>query len=526
MNAVYKLRSLSKKLTGRSPRELQVRSWQEISKRADLLRSRLGLQPSRSRTRSDSEFHARFFFSPTDLPGIMNLLAARLPREAAAIVRQAESICRHRFDLLGYERLEYGAEIDWHLDAASGKRAPRRPWYQIRYLDFDEVGDSKVTWELNRHQHLVTLAKAYRLTNNTCYSAEIVGQWRHWQQENPYPIGINWASSLEVAFRSLSWLWVRQLLAGSPDLPESFLAELEHALTVNARHVEKYLSTYFSPNTHLLGEGVALFFVGTLCPEFAASPRWQRKGWQIVLEASRRQVRSDGMHYEQSTYYHVYALDFFLHARILAAVNGVKVPPTFDETLVRMLEFLALLGQAGAVSRLGDDDGGRVFDPRRNRSEHLLDPLSTGAVLFGRRDFKAAVGSLREETLWLLGKQAVADFERLPEAAPECRSGSFRESGIYVLASPFPSPHQLVLDAGPHGGGSAGHGHADALSIHLSGGGREWLADPGTGVYVSPDSERDRFRGTFAHNTLQVDNKEQAEPLTPFQWRQILDSRV
>ena len=76
---------------------------------------------------------------------------------------QAEKICRHRFDLLGYKDLDFGSPIDWHFDPVHHKRSPRKPWYQIPFLDFDQVGDHKIVWELNRHQHLVTLAEAWRL---------------------------------------------------------------------------------------------------------------------------------------------------------------------------------------------------------------------------------------------------------------------------------------------------------------------------------------------------------------------------
>ena len=72
---------------------------------------------------------------------------------------------------------------------------------------------------------------------------------------------------------------------------------------------------------------------------------------------------------------------------------------------------------------------------------------------------------------------------------------------------------QLFIDTGPHG---AGHGHADALSIQLITDGRPVLIDSGTCCYVCP--ERDRFRGTAAHNTLQVDGRDQAEPNGPFAW--------
>src|SRR4029077_8029912 len=98
----------------------------------------------------------------------------------------------------------------------------------------------------------------------------------------------------------------------------------------------------------------------------------------------------------------VYASDFFLHAAVLASVNQIPTSVQFDRTVERMLEALSVLARGGIVPQIGDDDGGRLFDPSRNRRAHLLDPLATGAVLFGRGDFKTVAGGAREETLWLL----------------------------------------------------------------------------------------------------------------------------
>src|SRR6185437_15379030 len=99
-------------------------------------------------------------------------------------------------------------------------------------------------------------------------------------------------------------------------------------------------------------------------------------------------VRADGLHFEQSLYYHVYAIDFFLHARILAARNGIAIPSDYDATIERMLNAMAVLGRTGHVPRIGDDDGDRLFDGQRNRPGHMLDPLATGAILYRRGDFK------------------------------------------------------------------------------------------------------------------------------------------
>lgn len=496
--------------------ELRFRIRQEFSKRQDRWLSLFGWTFPATRQLLYGVKPGAFFFSPCDVAERIRLVCQRLPEQANQIVRGAERLVQHRFDLLGYTDLSYGSPIDWHFDPVHGKRAPRKAFYRVQYLNFAEVGDSKITWELNRHQHFLTLAKAYRLTGDTRFVDEILRQWRHWWAENPYPIGINWASSLEVAFRSLSWLWTMYLLGGASGLPD-FRGEWLRGLALHGRHIERYLSTYFSRNTHLLGEGVGLFFLGVLCPELPDAERWRKAGWKIVLEEARHQVRADGFHFEQSTYYHVYALDFFLHAAVLANLNNVPVPKEFEETLQRMLVALQLLGRGGTAPRVGDDDGGRLFDPRRNGSEHLLDPLSTGAILFHRGDFKAAAKSLREETIWLLGPEGASVWDELEANPANMNSTALPDAGFYLLSADKP-PTQLVVDCGPMGAESGGHSHADLLSVTLESDGHALLIDPGTCEYVGDGGDRNLFRGTPMHNTLTVDGVSQASPATAFSW--------
>ena len=497
--------------------ELTDRIRQQVQKRADAILFGLGIAPSRREINAREVASRRFFFQSEKIPQYLNLLRERMPQQTEAIVKTAEKICQHRFDLLGYQDLDYGPEIDWHLDRVHGKQAPRDLWFKIHYLDFASVGDAKVTWELNRHQHLITLAKAYRLTDDDRFAVELIAQWRHWQKENPYPRGINWASNLEVAFRSLSWLWVYFLLEGTPSITPEFREEWLRAMALNGRHIELYLSTYFSPNTHLLGEAVALFFIGTLCPELRSSQRWMRRGRDILLRESERQVRQDGFYFEQSTYYHVYALDLLLHAVVLASLNNMPFPTECYGRLEQMLDALAVLCRAGSPPRWGDDDGGRVFDPQRNRAKHLSDPHATGAVLFGRSDFKFLADGLREETIWLLGEQGAAEFDRIEAKRPVMSSIALRETGLYVMSC-SDGKLQAVIDAGPQGALGAGHGHADALSLTLHADGQELLGDPGTYTYVSAGTEREQFRGTAAHNTIQVDGHSQSISRGPFAW--------
>jgi len=496
--------------------ELRDRLEQGLAKRVDYARYRMGKMAGGD-WQPDLATSGRFFFTEDERPSRVALLRQHLPATAERILQRANEICEHRFSLLGYPALPYGQPIDWHLDAVHGKRAPLRVWYKIPFLQFAEVGDHKVIWELNRHQHLVVLAKAWLLSGERKYLTELLAQWEDWQRSNPYPLGINWASSLEVAFRSVSWLWAWHLIRGAPDLPPSFPERLARALRLHGWYIDRYLSTYFSPNTHLLGEGFALFCLGTLAPAIPEAARWQGRGWEIVCNAARQQVRPDGVYFEQALYYHVYALDFFLHARALAAGNQVAVPAEYDATVRKMLDVVQALGQAGPPPGFGDDDGGRLFDPARNRSEHVSDPLALGRVQYGDDHLRAA--ELTEESLWLFGEQAVSQLSGRSSKG-EISSAAFEAGGIYVLGDGSESA-LMTLDAGPQGTGRCGHGHADALSLRLSVAGRPVLVDSGTYVYMDEQDARTRFRGTAAHNTLRVDGRDQAEAAGPFAWNAI-----
>jgi hypothetical protein len=535
--------------------EVRVRLGQEFHKHGDLLLHRMGVQDGAIRLQSDSATRpGQFFFSGGESLERADLLRKHLPDEAAEILRDADEICGHRFQLLGYENLDFNPnsgsaqgkdsdnKIDWHLDPIHGKRAPLDPWFKIRFLDFAVVGDHKVTWELNRHQHLVTLAKARLLSGDEKYTRELVAQWRSWIKANPYPLGINWASALEVAFRSLSWIWVDHLLAscvvaglrpaGKGQSPATtaevgeyteFRTELLPALAFHGRYIERYLSTYFSPNTHLLGEAVALFFLGTLYPQMPGAARWKESGWRILLHEAGRQVRPDGVYFEQSLHYHVYALDFFLYARLLAARNGTEIPPAYDAVLGRMLDVVAALAQAGPAEGFGDDDGGRLFNPRRNRTEQMTDPLALGAVMYTSEMCPGAIAAARltEEAIWLFGDQA-AEKLTSTEKCVRAHSTAFPDGGLYVLADSQPYAQAMAVDAGPQGLGRSGHGHADALSLRLTMDGRRWLVDAGTGAYISKDpADRNTFRGTGAHNTMRVDGMDQAVADKPFSWTHI-----
>ncbi|HXK03281.1 MAG TPA: alginate lyase family protein, partial [Verrucomicrobiae bacterium] len=292
-------------------------------------------------------------------------------------------------------------------------------------------------------------------------------------------------------------------------MPEPLRARFLTELYRHGRFLELNLSIYFSPNTHLLGEAVALHALGTWFPEWPRSRRWRETGGRITAEEMQRQVRDDGCHFEQSIYYHVYALDFFLLHRVLAGGSA-----GYDERLQRMAEFLqAVMGPSGMLPLIGDDDGGRLFHPYGDRTQFGRATMATCAALFQRPEWLRTREDLLPQAAWWLDTNG-PDLQ--PTTAARFESRVFRDSGFAVMAS---GGTHILVKAGGFGEGSGGHSHSDALSLVVRLGDREILIDPGTFTYVADPAERDRFRGSAAHSTIAIDGRDQAVPAGPFRWR-------
>ena len=431
-----------------------------------------------------------------------------------------------RFDLLGYHDLSWGTPIAWQREPLAGIPSPRVHWSRVRYLDPTVVGDHKLLWELNRHQVLVTFAQAACLTGESRWSEACFGWLEDWMSDNPPALGVNWASSLEVAFRAMAWIWALRLLDRPP--PPALAVRIAGHLHHAGRHLERYLSTWFSPNTHLTGEALGLLYLGTQLPQFRDATRWRDLGWGILRDEVERHIQRDGVYFEHATWYHRYTVDFYLHAIVLAERNGLPVPPAMRERLGLALEHLASLTRPdGTMPLIGDDDGGKlaILDGRGARETGAA--LAQGAVLFGRSDLAKVAGTPGAELAWVLGAEGVAAFRRLHAVPPAWLSRAFPDAGCFVLRDGWDAgSSMMVVDCGAHGALNCGHAHADALAFDLAVQGVAVLVDPGTFTYTAPADRRDAFRATFAHNTVTLDGRSSSIMAGPFQWKRVATVRV
>jgi hypothetical protein len=464
-------------------------------------------------------FATRFYVAE-DRHSLRSLVQQQFPAWQNRAVREADALCQHRVELLGYGEVDLGPSIDWHRDPVTGAIWPRRFWADYDPVNDASNGDSKIIHELNRHQHLPRLAKAYYLTGEERYAREAITQIESWIEQNPAGLGINWHSSLEIAIRALSWMWTIFFLLPSPAFTQTFARRMMQSLQAQLRHVSAYPSLYSSPNTHLIGEATALFVAGLLLDGLGEASTWRDFGADLLVHEASRQILDDGVHCELSTCYHCYATDFYLQALILARRNHFDFRSALSGKVAAMLEYVMHMTRPdGTLPQLGDDDGGRALALDRRDYRSYVDGLCVGAVLFERPDFKWQSRDYCEEAFWLLGEAGWRNYHALPAALPEGNSRVFTSAGYLIHRTGWSgSDSHTVFDCGGLGAPTGGHGHADALSLVIFSAGHELLVDPGTGVYNGNAESRRYFRSTAAHNTVVVDGRDQSQQAGTFQW--------
>jgi Heparinase II/III-like protein/Heparinase II/III N-terminus len=426
---------------------------------------------------------------------------------------------------------------DWNRDPLTGISAPLIFGKAIDYRDERLVGNIKYLWEPNRHLELVTLAQAWALSEDERYLYE-VGRWiDSWLTQCAYPMGPNWASSLEAGIRLINWSLAWQLIGrGSSPLfagerGRELLGRWLRSVYQHVHFIRHYYSLYSSANNHLVGEAAGLFVATRTWPYWEDFESWGREAQRLLIEAARVQNHPDGVNREQAIAYQQYVLDFFLISALASRNGGTGFPDEYWRTIESMIGYIhAVMDVAGNVPMIGDaDDGFAVRLSQEPGFSPYRSLLATGAILFDCPRFATKSGGMDDKTRFLLGD---GEAWRAPSSPAGERAGGgrreFPEGGYYILGRDLDTEDEirLLVDAGPLGYLSlAAHGHADALSFVLSVAGREILVDPGTYSYHTEAKWRRYFRGTGAHNTVRVDGCDQSVQGGNFLWLRHARSR-
>ena len=447
---------------------------------------------------------------------------SKLGAGPASTVEAAESVLEGNVPAFGWTTIDIGEAPDWLRDPVSGGRWPLEFWADVAFRETGGLADPRYVWEVNRHHHLVTLARGHVLSGEARFAERVWRDIVSWIEANPPLFGINWSSPLEIAIRLMSWAMALDLI-GADGAQEGDAALVVASVSLQVGHLSDNLSVYASSrNNHLIGEAVGLLVTGAKFPFLRRSQRLSRAGKRVLERELIAQVSADGVTREQAFQYQSFVMEFALLGLAASAAMGTSLAPDCVERIGGMSRFLSNVSGIGGVPPcVGDGDGGRALGLSDNAGRQAAEAVVAGALAAGETPSGSFVAVDLAPALWLLGPDAVDDLagrrtngrELIEEEAASCL---FAEGGYFVPSS---KKQHGVIDCGPLGYLSiAAHGHADCLSLCVSHRGRWVLVDPGTFCYHRDALWRDHFRSTLAHNTVSVDGLSQSKMLGPFMW--------
>ncbi|MBC8473737.1 MAG: alginate lyase family protein, partial [Candidatus Omnitrophica bacterium] len=313
---------------------------------------------------------ARFYFDANRSLEIGLEFSKLFPDRIGDIIADSENICNHKFKIFDSE-WNLGEEIDWHRNRHNLK-------------------DARFIWELNRHQHLVTLGKAYFLTGQKRYAIETRDQVLSWISQNPAYKGVNWKSSLEVSLRLISWCWTYKLIKSSGVFSISSNRRFLEYIYRHAEFTRNNLSRYSSDNNHSIGEAAGLLIAGFTFPGFKAAGKWLDTGKKVLFKEILDQVHPDGVTKEQALGYQGFVMELALLAIVLLQKNDIEMPKGSLERFYSMAEFIKnIMDTNGNVPHIGDSDNGAAIRLSSARDYSMYRSLlSSASILSDRGDFK------------------------------------------------------------------------------------------------------------------------------------------
>lgn len=477
---------------------------------------------------------ASSFMLPHDSPEkTVQFLRCHYPQYVADVLAAADAVCRNEIPLLG-RVFHFQKGIDWQSDPVTGFHWPLL--YRGRMSSF--VGSARpvdliLFWELNRHQHFITLGIAYWLTGDKRYVDTFIAQIQNWIKTNPVRHGMNWYYPLEVSIRLLAWITAFQFFRSAPQFQQcaakGFMKSVWQQADFLSRHLQPARAKDIVPNNHLMAELTGLILTATAFPEFRDSANWRESSLLLLVQQSKQQTHPDGVNKEQASGYHRFVAELLLLVTARSYQGGLKREPILEKVLEQMLDFvLFTIAPTGVHSMWGDTDFGRALGLGLQKDFWDFRPLlSAGAVIFDRADWKFAAGHFDEEAFWLLGSDGLDRWEKMGTHQPEQTSRAFSQGGHYIIRDSWTDESDVAFFRcgafGLGGDGQCAHAHSDLLSFVLWMNGQPLLVDAGT--YMYHDALRDYFRLTPAHNTVMVDGHDQAVPKPNFNWRQVSDAR-
>lgn len=349
-----------------------------------------------------------------------------------------------------------------------------------------------ICFRVNSFRYLFTLSNAFKQLSNRKYIDKGFELIDNWIANNcSFISGDKW-NPYVIADRLMNWI--------------GFISE--YCDDIKIKHYAKYVYSqaielmksieYQLGANHLLSEGHALIAAGA----FLNNDKMYQYGKKILKKEFHIQFLEDGGHYERSVSYHVESLQQYFEAIWIMNCLGDCEARSFSSMIRKSYKFLNnMIGVNGEIPLFNDSAIDYPFYDAR-------DFLATAEYLYKTTPTNAYPGDYKVS--WNMD-----NFEKL-DCNWNINELSEATGFLHHRFQLGDNKYSVFFDVGDNGPDSnLGHTHADSLSILLSCSNRGILVDSGVFTYQNGEL-RNQCRSTKAHNTLEIDDTDNAEVWSAF----------
>jgi hypothetical protein len=408
------------------------------------------------------------------MPSLYKRMGSTGKSKLERIEKVSELVCSNQLELRGCGNLEF--------------RFVTGNWYSY---------DNDVAIMVNRHDFLVPLVQSFELTEKSRRSLKINQFFDYWIRNFDFKNLARHDTPIDAAIRLINWLFV--LNTDVLNLKDKEIKKLSKIIYLQLEYIYMHHS---AGGNHLVLEALALYIYGNVFRDVERGAEWRRWGRATLLRELLRQTTEDGVHTEQSMFYHQAVCTHYLRFFLTAIAFDDDLDTGFYSRFRKMLDYVHDTTMPSLTYPVVGDGEALITSDREHWEARAL--LAARWKLFQETVNANFQAMIDDSTIWLLGI-SVDDVEFVRH---DLKSKIYSDSGLAVLrdqnfyvfidAAPFSDPEF------PH------HGHADALSFVACFGQDEVFTDPGGYGYYDDDLRR-FFRSTDAHNTIALNGEDQSE---------------
>lgn len=375
--------------------------------------------------------------------------------------------------------------------------------YTLPVIDWNDHQNDDPEWcfMLSRMDYLDHLLLASLLTGDIAYADKAKEYILNWITAHPTIVSEPSTRTLDTGIRVMNWMEALPYLSMLHALTEDELTRITDSMFAQMQYLkENYLPKYKTSNWGSIQTCAIVSVLPFLRADFLSDPLYQWALNEMTLQFSI-QVYPDGMHWEQSTMYHIEVLNYGMKAVHYMGLHLQPCPSAVKEQVYALAK--ALVGQltpSGEIETFGDSD--RVC---------ARDVLSRAALLFDDPTFRfVGLDELDPESLYVLGVPAAQRYATLPASAPQSMHYDGEDSGMYTLRSSWDKDASFTMFT--NGSLGSGHGHSDNLHLSACYQGDPVLIDSGRFTYREDHPLRVQLKGMAAHNGVMIDDKAYCVP--------------